>query len=420
MVVKVGDKIRALKSLKIGKGDRSNWASAIIHLLDRLATATKVEVEDKWRSITAIVSDLCKVNKKLAAEIQAMIGSEWMPGQAFCNLHFTLAIPEGIKGILVNYQSHIGADKLFPKTVNFEMNMEDKLVLIQILDCWMRLTSIRWQAKPWNKYKSFTDYAEKRGYRNVGHMIHANRFGEFEERCAGGVYLSDVWMEWLETYSDVRNQLACYLRTVSNLMEMSKFLWSGAALIGIHLTNPFMSMLLDHKVTPRQLLSILPSLHEDLSKYHGSMTNMESCALPSMKNYYLNPFEDATSPYGVPVCRKLQVSCDTTLMDSYLKQVSQSLAVILKRQRGDQYGFGDDKESELHITKNMDEKMLDDPDATNTKSIENYFGNLDREIRKAGGQGFDKCCDDLIIKYGRDLVDGSHGWTTKANRRLAT
>ena len=25
--------------------------------------------------------------------------------------------------------------------------------------------------------------------------------------------------------------------------------------------------------------------------------------------------------------------------------------------------------------------MLDDPDGTNTKSIENYFGNLDREIR---------------------------------------
>ena len=35
----------------------------------------------------------------------------------------------------------------------------------------------------------------------------------------------------------------------------------------------------------------------------------------------------------------------------------------------------------------MDQKMLDDPDATNTKSIENYFGNLDREIRKAVAQG---------------------------------
>ena len=158
-----------------------------------------------------MVSALCKVNKQLASEIQSMIGSAWLPGQAFCNLHFSLALPEGIKNILTTYQPHIGADKLFPQTVSFEMNMEDKIVVIQILDCWMRLASIRWQARAWNQYQSFTDFAEKRGYKNMGHMMHANRFGEFEERCAGGVYLYEVWMMWLETFSDVRNQLSCYL-----------------------------------------------------------------------------------------------------------------------------------------------------------------------------------------------------------------
>ena len=113
-----------------------------------------------------------------------------------------------------DYQSHIGAAKLFPKTVGFEMNLEDKLIVVQVLDCWMRLTSIRWQARAWNRYSSFTEFAEKQGIKNVGHMMHANRFGEFEERCAGGVYLAKVWMEWL----DVRNQLACYLCQINSLM----------------------------------------------------------------------------------------------------------------------------------------------------------------------------------------------------------
>ena len=141
------------------------------------------------------------------------------------------------------------------------MNIENKIVIIQILDCWMRLTSIQWQARTWNKYKSFTDNAECRGYQNIGHMINENRLGEFEERCAGGVYLADVWMAWL----DVRNQLACFLHTVSNLMEMCRFLWAGSTLVGIHVTVPFMSMLLDHKVTPRQLLTVLPRLYNDLA-----------------------------------------------------------------------------------------------------------------------------------------------------------
>ena len=89
-----------------------------------------------------------------------------------------------------------------------------------------------------NKYKSFTDYIESWGYQIFGHMIHANRFGEYEERCAGGIYLADVWMAWLDTFSDVRKQLACFLRPVSNLMEMFKFLLAGSALAGIHVTVP--------------------------------------------------------------------------------------------------------------------------------------------------------------------------------------
>ena len=78
----------------------------------------------------------------------------------------------------------------------------------------MRLTSIRWHGRAWNKYNSFTKYAEERGIKNVGHMIHANHFVEFEERCAGGVYLSETWVKWLHTYSSIRNTL-CYLRTVT-------------------------------------------------------------------------------------------------------------------------------------------------------------------------------------------------------------
>ena len=59
----------------------------------------------------------------------------------------------------------IGAAKLFPKTVGFEMNLEGSLIFTQISDCWMRFTSICWQARAWNKYKSFTNSAEKRGIR---------------------------------------------------------------------------------------------------------------------------------------------------------------------------------------------------------------------------------------------------------------
>ena len=54
----------------------------------------------------------------------------------------------------------------------------------------------------------------------------------------------------------------------------------------------------------------------------------------------------------------------------------------------------DDADSDLHILKNMTEKM-EDSDATHTKSIENFIGNAGRGVSKTGIQGFDKVADDL-------------------------
>ena len=421
-ITKTGDKFRALKSVQITKGTTNNWANAVVYMLKRLANASHSEVSAIWESVSAIISDLCKVNKSLAVEIKEMIGSTWQPGQGFCNLHFTLAVPVAIKSVLASYQTYIGADKLFPKTVGFEMNLEDKLIVIQNLDCWMRLTSIRWQSRAWNKYKSFTDFAEKRGIQNVGHMMHANRFGEFEERCAGGIYLVDTWLEWLSKFKDIRNQLACYLREVASLADQCKFLWAGAALIGLHLTVPFMSMLLDHRVTPRQLLSILPKLYDDLKSYPETLCRVDDCGIPSMKPYFLNPLVKETSPYGCNVCVTLAnylLTIDSTLMDVYLRKLCSTIGDALKRQRGDQYGFGDNPDSGELVTKNLPDEILDDSDASHTKPVENYYGNFDREIKKSGAQGFDKVSDDLIIKYSKDLIDDGHKWRTKANRKNA-
>ena len=425
MTVNVGGRTRAVKALQITATDRDNWSAAVINILDRLSTASGNELEVIWKSVQCIISDLCKVNVGLAQTIKEQIGLDWAPGQAYCNLHFTLAVPEAVKTVMKDYQSYIGAAKLFPETVGFEMNLENELLVIQILDCWMRLTSIRWHVRSWNYYQDFTDFAEEKRYSNVGHMLHANRFGEFEERCAGGLYLASVWIEWIQSRPSIRNQLSCYLRTIIGIMDICKFSWCGAALIGLHLTMPFMSMLLDHRVTPNQLLEILPALHQDLLNYSTDLTCLDHTAcLPSLKPYWLDPLDPKTSPYGVEVCKALKDylagSCDRELMSTYLRQICTEAAAVLKRQRGDQYGFGDNPDSHQHISKNMTEAMMADPNATHTKSIENYFGNLDGRLKSSGARGFVKSVDDLIIKYSTDLiVPGEHKWRAKRVKEAA-
>ena len=59
--------------------------------------------------VSVILSDLCKVNRSLVLEIQhsASYMLKWKPGQILCNLHFSLAVSEGIKSQLIKYQTKI-------------------------------------------------------------------------------------------------------------------------------------------------------------------------------------------------------------------------------------------------------------------------------------------------------------------------
>ena len=73
--------------------------------------------------------------------------------------------------------------------------------------------------------------------------------------------------------------------------NICKFLWGGAALIGIHLTTPFMSMLLEHKVTPLKLLEVLPKLYSELISYEKPLTQFHECGFPSLDDFFLDPFK---------------------------------------------------------------------------------------------------------------------------------
>ena len=76
--------------------------------------------------------------------------------------------------------------------------------------------------------------------------------------------------------------------------------------------------------------------------------------------------------------------------------------------------------SEDRILMNLPDELLDDPDAVHSKPVENFLGNLDRHVAKTGPQGFDKVTDDLLLKYGKDLIKkNSFEWRSNENKQAA-
>ena len=418
-IVHVGDKVRALKTQKLGGDTQANWVDTIIHQLDRLANAGELSVKEIYECIKGIISDSSSVNIGLASAISAQLGVKWIPGQLYCCIHTVLGFQSDMVKLWMHYQSLVGYDKMYPEITGLELDMEGKCLIKQILECFFRLTADRWQARAWNKYEEFDQFCRDNMTINLSQQLHGNRFGELEKCCGIGLYLLEIWHKFIHKYSNVRNQLAIFLRDTSHLMDVCNFLWLGPALIGIHLTEPYLLLLIDKKVTHLDLLDILPKLHKELTEYPRPLAQISEPAFISLAEGWINPLS-SQAPYHVEVGKAINKAinkCDTVLLDKFCKELCSAMGDVLQRQRGDAYGFsGKPEPSEELVTNQLTTEQLQTA-VTHTKDIENLFGVEDAIISRFGGQVFDKSTDDLIIRYSKDLLSKPSDWCSKKMRK---
>ena len=117
-------------------------------------------------------------------------------------------------------------------------------------------------------------------------------------------------------------------------MEMCIFQWAASALVGLHVTTSFMTMLLDYKVTQRELLDILPNLYHDLSNYNETCIKFDGSAKKALAKFWQPTFLKNSLPYGVDVMEFLDKyttdSCDQGLMKSCLRDINKHMAIALK------------------------------------------------------------------------------------------
>ena len=174
-------------------------------------------------------------------------------------------------------------------------------------------------------------------------------------------------------------------------------------------------MLLHLDVDHIKLLDVLSKMYSQLTEYPDSLAQLKMPANEAPAFAWLDPLDENTSLYGEDVSIGILTaleSCDLYLLDKYLKELCHKEGTILKRQRGNSYGFGDDPNSDEYVTKQLTPGALKKA-PTYTKQIENLYGTEDMILTRFGVQAFNKSQDDLLIKYSADLLDKYHDWNTK-------
>jgi hypothetical protein len=412
-MLQVGGKTRVLPFQRMGNETRENWARFIDHVLSRMAVVSEKEKKELWGTVLLFISDQCKTNKGLAKEVAQYMGLEHQPGQIFCNIHPVLMFDEKMKKIWQDLQIRIGADKIFP-SISYGLNMDQDttVVFMQCLDALMRLVSPTYSHKAWSRYFQFNKFLGAR--KNRAFAVKDRRFGALPASCLVALHHFDDILAFLDQNPDCRNQLACICRGMADLEDVLKFAWASLALIGIHLYEPYLYLIIDLNTVQSQLIDVFQQLYIELNdaSKHKSFCQIQTPALNSLEAAWRSPL-CPESPYDQDVVKSLQLyleDADKTLIQAHINESLKTLAAGFADQKGIAYGFGPNSNNGPAIAQELSLEKLD-KFHTHSKSIENAFGHMDNLLRQTGPQGFTKAIQAMQIASAKDLVfDESHSW----------
>ena len=144
--------------------------------------------------------------------------------------------------------------------------------------------------------------------------------------------------EFLQKYDSITNTLACIVRSFDDMEFINTFL-VVAALIGVHLVEPYLALTYFHPVTYEKLIQMSRQLYNDLQSTNSAdLLNLNSFAFSFAAELKLEEVLKWDS--------KLLVSLKAHI-DLYKPQIIKLLDILLPQlaegwfiQRGDVFGFG--------------------------------------------------------------------------------
>ena len=209
------------------------------------------------------------------------------------------------------------------------------------------------------------------------------------------------------------------------------FEWTIEALVGFHLMEPFLGIMLDlhPRPTHSQLRIIFQNLYEQMmNPIEGlKFSSIDQHALPALSDGFFRTYKKS----WMNSFRQHLAQYDLERVESAVRTVMKTLAATLSRQRGIQYEFGPEYAeysakkatgeqgqshlrplSEIFSLEQLDEIPVDN------KVGENYFGEMTVQLRAKGGSSFKAIGERLVLSSNSDLAFSEGAEKMLANKEL--
>ena len=243
------------------------------------------------------------------------------------------------------------------------------------------------------------------------------RFGRLSATSAVCIHHWDDLQLFLENeQASARNVLACLVRSVLS-SDVTKLMVLSNALVGIHLQEPFLHMLITLNAQQDDLLITLPQLYLELKSPDGCPLDLSSPCLPSLTSSFLN------EPYPKAIVESIKSTVeivDKSLLGTYVKLAMSKCGDVLERQRGPAYGIGSfsDRTDPMFLGKQVPAGVSVNVIPSHNLGPEHIFGDCRQRLTQFGDQNFNVMREGLTIAHNEDLAFRSHDWKTAAFQKL--
>ena len=397
--VTINGKFRAFPTLPIASESMENLTQLKLAILNILATCSGVDPKDLFEKINFRMMDSTAHNFGVDEQVSIDLGTDHVPDELLCSTHPVLMFNRAIIDIFQTIESAVGKDKLYAKVMVNATTTHDT-VTEQFLDVMMRFISKDFDHKPWNYAQQFgTHIAPKK---NEAVQLKKERFNRFAYACACAVYhVEDLWT-FLDKYEHVTNNLACVLRAFQDVDCLVTFLLA-AAILGVHLIEPFLALTYSGNVTYRELIPAMQKLYENLTTT-TDMGKLLDLSKPAFDFVNERQFKLRLWPKQVLDALSLAIEQNKPELLKIFKLMLPKLAEGWLRQRGEVFGFGDFDQESPRLLLNIDPDILDKAQINNM-AAERQVGRINYELKIRGSKGLKVASSSNVKAQSYELVE---------------
>ena len=400
---------RVLPSFSIFTETRESLKELEVMTLRMLSASVGYRYSEKQilERIDFVMTDSTSHNLTVMDSVCEHFEANSSPKSLVCNVHPLMMFQRKVKDVFQLIHDSLGKERLVDCfLVDVDFARED--FITKAIKCLTSFINKDYSAKPWNRQKHFDSFISPKVNESLSYKDH--RFNRLFQCCMVLVHHIDDIAYYLDVYRNIINGISILDRSFVE-MTLLKPVFCAAALIGIHITLPFQSLLAANETNYSTLLSAFPILYTELKAVipedlctttnqvlHFVPEDIFKNVLKHTKDVILHSIATNVSEYKSEVV-------------NLLKLMLPKLADGFAMQRGKIFGFGPEAESESITFKisSATTEELQKLDTTSTHNLgeERSVGLLNYELGIRGKTNLETSSRKLILNKSFDLLEKS-------------